>query len=82
MNWKELKEFANSLDEKLLEKEVILWIENEAVNNIEAMHLEADYYIGEEEEGCYPLSDVGLTIEDIKPNGLEKVYEKGDPILW
>lgn len=82
MNWKELKEFCNSLDEKQLKERVIVWRENEALNFIEAESLESDHYIGEDEEGCYPLADVGITITEAKEKGLKKVYEKGNPILW
>lgn len=32
--------------------------------------------------GCFPLSELGLTIEDVKKMELKKVYEKGTPILW
>jgi len=82
MTWKELKKFANSLDEKQLERKVVLWREDEAVNDINAEVLEADHYIGEDDEGCYTLEDAGLTIEDVAEKGLKKVYEKGNPILW
>lgn len=81
MNWKKLKEFCNSLDEKQLEKNVVLWREDEAVNDIEVMELEEDYYISEDEHACYTLSDAGLTLEDVNEQGLEKVYAKGHPIL-
>ena len=82
MNWKELKEFANSLDEKQLKKKVVLWREDEAVNDINAENLSEDQYIGDDDEGCYSLSDAGLTIDDVKEKGLRKVYDKGSPILW
>ena len=82
MIWKELKDFANSLDEKQLEKNVVLWREDEAVNDINAEKLDADHYIGDDDEGCYPLADSGLTIEDVEEKGLRKVYDKGSPILW
>ena len=81
MNWRELKEFCNSLDEKQLKRKVVLWREEEAVNDIEAMALEADHYIGEDEEGCYTLADAGIDIEEVEQKELKKVYEKGDPIL-
>ena len=82
MNWEELKKFANTLDEKQLERNVILWREGEVIDDIDGMALEADYYIGKDEEGCYPLEDAGLTIEDVKKKKLKKVYDKGTPILW
>ena len=55
MTWKELKEFANSLPEKELDKKVILWREDEAITNIEANQLEEDHYIDLEysEYGCF-----------------------------
>lgn len=83
MNWKELKEFCNSLDEKKLERKVVLWREDEAINAIEAMTLQEDHYIGKNDlEGCYPLSEAGISIEEAKKEKLKKVYDKGDPILW
>lgn len=82
MTWKELKEFANSLDEKQLERNVVLWREDEAVNNIFPEILQADHYIGEDDEGCYTLAEAGLTLKDVKRKKLTKVYEKGNPILW
>ena len=82
MNWKALKEFCNSLDEKQLKRKVVLWRENEAVTYIEAMALEADHYIGEDEEGCYTLSDAGIDIKEVEEKELKRVYEKGNPILW
>jgi hypothetical protein len=82
MTWKELKEFANSLDEKQLDKNVVLWREDEAVNDINAENLKEDYYIGDDDEECYSLADAGLTIEDAEEKGLRKVYDKGSPILW
>lgn len=82
MDWKQLKEFCNSLDEKQLKRKVVLWRENEAINDIEAMALEADHYIGEDEEGCYTLADAGIDLKEAKNKGLKKVYEKGNPILW
>lgn len=79
MNWRELKEFCISLDEKQLKKKVILWRENEAVNNVNTEILPEDMYIDPEvdEEGCYPESDALEPIENLK-----KVYDMGDPILW
>lgn len=77
MNWRELKDFCNSLNEEQLEKQVIIWREDEAIANISPMVLEEDYYMDpEEDEGCYPESEASSPIESLK-----KVYEKGDPIL-
>ena len=82
MTWNELKEFCNSLPQEQLERKVILWREDEAINNIEAEQLSEDHYIGEDDEGCYPLSDAGLTVDDVDGLGLKKVYLIGDAILW
>ncbi len=78
MNWKELKDFCNSLNDEQLKKKVILWREEEAINAIEVEKLEEDHYVCPDsgEEGCYPLSEANEDLEDLK-----KVYEKGDPIL-
>lgn len=91
MNWKQLKDFCNSLPESELEKEkdVVLWREEEAITDISAEQLDEDHYveIGEEENGCIPLSEVESQIKNYfteYPNGLEhfsKVYDKGHPIL-
>jgi len=82
MNWKELKEFCNSLPDEKLERKVVIWREDEAIREIESELLLEDHYIGEDDEMCYPLYDAGLTIEDAEGLGLEKVYSAGDPILW
>ena len=77
MNWKQLKEFCNSLDEEQLERKVILWREVEAISAIDAMKLQEDHYIGEDEEACYPESEAKEPLDNLK-----KMYQKGDPILW
>lgn len=78
MTWNELKDFCASLNEKQLQKKVILWREDIAITNINAQNLEEDHYIGsEDDEGCYPESDAIEPIEE-----LTKVYDNGDPILW
>lgn len=82
MEWKKLKEFCNSLDEKQLEKKVVIWREGEAISDISPDLLTEDHYIGDGEEGCYPLSDAGIDLEEAKEMELKKVYEKGDPILF
>ena len=81
MNWKQLKEFCNSLNEEQLEKKVILWREDETINNIEVDQLQEDRYIkrNEPEEGCFPLSE----FPEMEPKTkIKRVYKKGDPILW
>jgi len=89
MNWKELKDFCNNLSETELEKNVILWREDEAITDISAEQLEEDNYvlIDSEDEGCFPekeaLSQIKNDLEEY-PNGLDhfkKVYSKGHPIL-
>ena len=90
MNWKELKDFCNSLPESELEKKVILWREEEAITKITAEQLEEDNYvlIDSEEDGCFPekeaLSQIKNNLEEF-PKGLKhfkKVYNKGNPILY
>ena len=81
MNWNELKEFCNSLPKEELEKKVILWRECDAIGDICARTLDEDHYSGDNDEGCYPLSDAGLTLDDVEEKGLEKNYDKGTPIL-
>lgn len=82
MDWKQLKEFCNSLNEKQLKRKVVLWREDEAINDIEAMALEEDYYIGKDEDSCYTLTDAGIDIKEVEEKGLKIVCEKGNPILW
>jgi len=89
MNWKQLKEFCNSLPENELNKKVILWREDEAISKIKAEQLEEDHYIHPElsEDGCFPESEVEHLIkgnEEDYPNGMDdfkKVYDKGTSIL-
>lgn len=89
MEWKELKEFCNSLTEEQLSKQVILWREEEAIIDISASCLEEDHYMdtNEPENGCMPESEAKSMI-DVNPgdypNGMDefkKVYDKGDPLL-
>lgn len=84
MAWNELKEFCNSLPQEQLERKVIFWREDEAIDDIEVGQLSEDYYIGEDDELCYTLSDMGLTVNDMDDNalGLKKAYSEGDAILW
>lgn len=89
MNWKKLKDFCNSLPESELEKNVIMWREDEAVTNITAEQLEEDYYLSNEdkESGCFPQKEAESQIKqnpEEHPDGLEhftKVYDKGHPVL-
>lgn len=90
MNWKELKDFCNSLPESELEKKVILWREEptEAITDISAEQLE-DMYVNNDcdEDGCFPLCEAESLIKDSPedyPDGMDhftKVYDKGHPIL-
>lgn len=77
MTWNELKEFCNSLPEEQLERKVILWREDEAINDIEPECLSEDHFKGDDDEGCYPESEASEPIENLR-----KVYSKGDAILW
>ena len=89
MNWKELKDFANSLPESELEKIVILWREDESISDISAEQLDEDMYVDKEEpeNGCFSLSEaqsfIKITPEDYADgmNHFRKVYDKGTPIL-
>ena len=77
MKWSQLKEFCNSLTEDQLEKNVILWREDEAIGDIDAFPLEEDHYTDEDNDRCYPESEAEGPVEN-----LQKAYSKGDPILW
>ena len=88
MNWKQLKDFANSLPESELEKNVILWRQESAITDISAEQLDENQYTSDHhDEGCIPESEALNSIEDNPedfPNGMAdftKVYEKGTPIL-
>ena len=66
---------------------MILWREESAISDISAEQLQEDYYMGEDDDGCFPESEVEeiLKDKDTYPNGmddLEKVYDKGTPILF
>ena len=80
MNWKELKDFCNSLPISELEKNVILWREDEAIIDINAEQLDEDYYLRTEDpdEGCFPESEIKSLDPDIE---VTRVYIKGHPIL-
>ncbi|MES2864066.1 MAG: hypothetical protein V4666_08110 [Bacteroidota bacterium] len=82
MNWKQLKDFCNSLPESELEKNVILWREDvsDVITEIEAEQLGEDYYIKREdpEDGCFPGSECKGLEPDTK---IKRVYKEGHPIL-
>lgn len=77
MTWNELKEFCNSLPEDQLDKKVVMWREDDAINNIETELLQEDHYMGEDDDFCYPESEAQYPISELK-----KVWSKGDAILW
>ena len=78
MTWNELKIFCNTLSEAQLGKNVVLWREDEGINDISAECISEDHYIGDDDsDGCYPESDATEPIEN-----LTKVYSKGDAILF
>lgn len=79
MNYKELKDFCNLLDEGQLKEEVVLWREDEAINSIQAEPLSEDQYMRKdgEDEHCYPLSE-----SEHPESELKLVHRKGRPILF
>ena len=89
MTWNELKDFCNNLPEEFLEKNVIMWRDEECLSDISARQLEEDHYIDDdfEENGCFSESDaieMVNTLQDAYPgrmNDLRKCYDKGHPIL-
>jgi hypothetical protein len=91
MNWNELKEFCNSLNDEQLEQKVIMWREDaeDVITEISSIQLKEDYYIEEDsnEDGCFPEWQAKSQINDDPesyPEGMEhfkKVYDKGHPIL-
>ena len=76
MNWKELKEFCNSLSDEQLEFPVRINREEESIVFLETEILSENYYIGDRDQGCYPESDAFDDIENLK-----LVYPKGFPII-
>lgn len=89
MTWKELKDFCNDLSSEHLNGNVVLWREDECLNDIFPRILEENFYIDSDnwDNGCIPESEclniVNDNVDDY-PNGLEDLslcYEKGYPIL-
>jgi len=80
MNWKQLKDFCNNLPESELEKNVILWQEENVITDIDARQLEQDYYIEREnpENGCFGVTERKELEPDTK---IKRVYKEGHPIL-
>ena len=86
MNWKQLKDFCNSIPEEFLDRKVILWREDEAINQIEAEALEHDQYVDAEypELGCFDETEMDSQIkhnQELTRDDFRKVYEKGFPVL-
>ena len=89
MNWKELKDFCNSIPDEYIDGKVVLWREDECLNDIFCRTLEDDFYIDpdSDDDSCYheefAIEKINNNPEDY-PNGLQdfkKCYEKGYPIL-
>ena len=80
MNWRELKDFCNTLDENQLTTKVILEAEDRSIVNIEASKLENDYYVNEMDGSgaFFPLAE--WEGEETDPE-LIKIYDAGRPIL-
>lgn len=88
MNWRELKDFCNSLDEEQLQKKVLVWREDECISKLEPIPLDEDHYADPDdcEFLCFSESEANKMVADNIdfPNGLDdlkKVYDKGQPIL-
>lgn len=87
MNWKQLKDFCNGLTEEQLQEKVIMWREDDVVNNIEVRELEEDHYINKDDydNGCFEESEMKSQIEnddELTVDNFKKVYDKGFPVLW
>lgn len=87
MKWKELKDFCNSIPDEFIDRKVIMWREDEAINKIKAMRLEEDHYINDEsyEDGCMTESEMNSQIDndpELTKDDFTKVYDKGFPLLW
>ena len=80
MNWKELKDFCNTLDENQLTTKVTLEAEDRSIVNIGASKLEDDYYVHEMDGSgaFFPLAE--WTGEEADRE-LIKIYDAGRPIL-
>ena len=79
MTWQELKDFCNNLPEEVLDKDVVLWREEDSITEIESRELEEDYYMNPEDDlVCLPESEMPTNLEDDRV----KVYDRGFPILW
>jgi len=83
-----IKQPYASLPESELEKNVMLWREEDAIIDISASQLDENQFISDHhDEGCIPeseaLSSIKNNPEDF-PFGMDdftKVYDKGHPIL-
>ncbi|WP_158962579.1 hypothetical protein [Myroides fluvii] len=82
MDWKELKDFCNSLPESELDKTVIIWGEEYDIANVCVEQLSEDYCYdpGDLDIGCFPVSDTKDFSEEDKEN-LEVAYSKGTPMI-
>lgn len=90
MTWKELKEFAETLNEEQLQQTVILQREDEAIVRIHAECFEQDQFVelGSEEDGCINRDTMWSIIRDNSNyyrNGedhFKKVYDCDTPMLF
>ena len=83
MNWKELKDFCNSLSDEQLQFPVRINREEKAIVFLETEILTENYYIGEEDEGCYPESEAYDDIEKVEYNNIgENFFKKFKSIFF
>ena len=84
-----MKEFCSTLDDEQLEKQVIMWREDEAISHISPFTLSENYYIDPDDDDgyCFSESEAHTVMrgnEQDYPDGMEtfeKVYDKGHPLL-
>lgn len=81
LSWKELKDFANSLPEEVLEQDVKWWGDERGGTLVNTHKLEEDYVCTD--EGWEPKS-VHESYESYSKEDIEDMPQlaKGTPILW
>ena len=87
MNFRQLKDFCNSLPEKELDKQVVVLRESEPIKNINAFQMDEDQYTNPDDpDECLSKSEAEKLIL-VRPDyyhdldDMQKVCDRGTPYL-
>jgi len=84
--WADLKKAVNKIPEKHLQKQVIIWTEDESAYLVTSVDILNERHVYDGDEGCAPISIMKESIAEAKSAGLDNEYytihERGTRILY